>query len=116
VLIVTTICFADDPGITLAEACRVLEPEGAVAIGSSDRSSRLGKHYEARRKESVVHGEANFFSTGEVGELLSRTGYGECARRRTPAKSPAKTAEFEPPRPGFGEGAFVVVRAVSHAT
>lgn len=114
VLIVTTICFVDEPWMMLTEAHRVLKPEGAIVIGLIDRTSRLGKQYEARRQESVFYRDATFFSAGEVDELLSETGFGECVWRQTLTKSLAEATAVEPPRPGFGEGAFVVVRGVRH--
>src|SRR5690606_16354886 len=69
-LIVTTICFVDDARAMLAEARRVLRPEGAVVIGFIDRTSRLGRHYEAHRDESVFYRDAVFFSADEVDRLL----------------------------------------------
>jgi SAM-dependent methyltransferase len=114
-LIVTTICFVDDARATLWEACRVLQPAGALVIGFIDRSSRLGRHYETHRHESVFYRDAVFFSADEINELLSETGFGERTWRQTLTRPLAETVEVEPSRPGFGDGAFVAVRALKDA-
>jgi SAM-dependent methyltransferase len=113
-LIVTTICFVDDARAMLAEACRVLKPDGALVIGFIDRTSRLGRHYESHRRENVFYRDAVFFSADEVDRLLSETGFGERTWRQTLTRPLAETVEVEPSRPGFGDAAFVAVRAIKH--
>lgn len=114
-LIVTTICFVDDARAMLAEACRVLKPEGSIVIGFIDRTSRLGRHYEAHRHESVFYRDAVFFSADEVDRLLSATGFGERTWRQTLTTPLAEIVEVELSRPGFGDAAFVAVRALKDA-
>jgi SAM-dependent methyltransferase len=111
-LVVTTICFVDDARAMFLEAGRVLKPEGALVIGFIDRTSRLGRHYETHRHESVFYRDAVFFSADEVDLLLSETGFGERTWRQTLTKPLAHTVEVESPHPGFGDGAFVAVRAI----
>ena len=53
-LIVTTICFVDDPRAMVREAARVLKPGGALVIGLIDRTSTLGREYEARRDREAT--------------------------------------------------------------
>lgn len=49
VLMMTTICFLEDPLQALEEARRVLRPEGHIIIGMIDRNSPLGMSYEGKR-------------------------------------------------------------------
>ena len=114
-LIVTTICFVDDARAMLLEACRVLKPEGALVIGFIDRTSRLGRHYETHRHESVFYRDAVFFSADDVNRLLSETGFGERTWRQTLTRPLAESVEVETSRPGFGDAAFVAVRALKDA-
>lgn len=114
-LIVTTICFVDDARAMLMEACRVLKPEGALIIGFIDRTSRLGRHYETHRHQNVFYRDAVFFSADEVDRLLSETGFGQRIWRQTLTKPLSEMVEVEPSRPGFGDGAFVAVRALKDA-
>jgi ubiquinone/menaquinone biosynthesis C-methylase UbiE len=112
VLIVTTICFVDDVRAMLLEANRVLKPGGAVIIGFVDRTSHLGQHYEAHRHENVFYREATFFSAAEVERLLSQAGFKNHTWRQTLARVLSEITVVESSRPGFGAGAFVVVRAI----
>ncbi len=115
VLIVTTICFVDDPRRMLAEARRVLRPDGAAVIGFIDRATPLGQFYLDHREKSVFYREATFFSATEVRDLLAGAGFGTCDWRQTLAGPLAEVTEREPILPGFGTGAFVAVRAAAPA-
>jgi len=110
-LLVTTICFVDSPTEMLAEAYRVLKPDGCLTIGFIDRESALGQEYLAHKAESVFYREATFFSADEVGRLLVKAGFSISAWGQTLANPLHKTCEIEPLRPGYGQCAFVVVAA-----
>jgi len=106
VLMVTTICFVDDPGRALAEAFRVLRPGGCIVIGFIDRASDLGQSYVSRKNDSVFYRDARFFTTEDVLALLSRAGFVDPVARQTliPGERPKVV------RDGYGTGAFVVLR------
>lgn len=111
VLIVTTICFVDDAQLMLEETNRVLKPQGTVTIGFIDRTSNLGQHYLKHKDESVFYREAVFFSASDVDRLLANTRFVTRTWLQTLSRPLLVTTEVEAPRPGSGEGAFVVVRA-----
>jgi ubiquinone/menaquinone biosynthesis C-methylase UbiE len=110
-LCVTTICFVDDAGAMLMEARRVLKPGGVLVIGFIDRTSDLGQHYLAHQAENVFYRDATFFSAAEVEQLLSKTGFTEPGWVQTLSKTLEETLEIESLRSGYGQGAFVAVRA-----
>jgi len=112
-LVVTTICFVDDPAAMLAEARRVLRPGGVLLIGFIDRESALGQDYLAHQAESVFYREASFYSAAEVEQLLVTGGFAIEAWAQTLVRPLAETREIEPVRPGRGSGAFVVACARS---
>lgn len=111
VLIVTTICFSEDVGATLAEARRVLRPGGWIIIGFIDRESPLGLEYLTHQAENVFYRDATFFSASEVDALLAKCGFGERNWVQTLSRPLAQVRNIEPVRPGTGHGAFLVVRA-----
>jgi ubiquinone/menaquinone biosynthesis C-methylase UbiE len=110
-LSVTTICFVDDATAMLTEAYRVLKPGGELVVGFIDRTSDLGQHYLAHQAENVFYREATFYSADEVERLLRDTGFTEPVWVQTLSKTLNETEEIEPLRVGYGQGAFVVVKA-----
>lgn len=110
-LVVTTLCFVDSPAQILAEAHRVLRPNGLLVIGFIDRDSPLGRGYLAHQAESVFYREATFYSAGDVERLLGEAGFTIRAWGQTLSRSLAETREIEPLQPGRGRCSFVVVSA-----
>jgi len=110
-LVVTTICFVDDPKAMLNEAYRVLKPGAPLVIGFVDRASMLGQHYLDHQAENVFYSEARFYSALEVEKLLSDTGFVDQAWGQTLSKPLNEIQEIEPLSEGRGHGGFVVVAA-----
>ena len=110
-LVVTTICFVDDPRAMLTETHRVLKPGAALVTGFIDRTSTLGRHYLDHQADSVFYREASFFTASEVGVLLSHAGFAGQTWAETLSKPLNEIQEIEPIRADRGQGAFVVVRA-----
>lgn len=110
-LSVTTICFVDDVIAMLSEAYRVLKPGGELVIGFIDRSSDLGQHYLAHQAENVFYSEATFYSADEVEQCLRNSGFAEPVWVQTLSKTLDEIREIEPLCGGYGQGAFVVVKA-----
>jgi SAM-dependent methyltransferase len=110
-LLVTTICFIDDPRGMLNEAHRVLKPGTPIIIGFIDRASTLGQYYVDHQAENVFYRSATFHSAPEVEQLLIEAGFRDHTWGHTLAKPLSETQEIEPCRNGLGDGAFGVVRA-----
>ncbi len=111
-LVVTTICFVNDPKTMLNEAHRVLKHRAPLVIGFVDRESRLGQQYLAHQDENVFYSEARFYSALEVEKLLSEGGFVDPVWGQTLSKPLSEIQEIEPLCDGHGHGGFVVVRAV----
>jgi ubiquinone/menaquinone biosynthesis C-methylase UbiE len=74
-LVVTTICFVDDPKTMLHEAHRVLKSKAPLVTGFVDRNSALGQQYLTHQDENVFYRAAQFYSTSEIENLLGDTGF-----------------------------------------
>jgi len=112
VLVVTTICFVADATLMLAEARRVLRPDGVLCIGFVDRDSPWGRYYRARQARNVFYRGAVFHAASDVDALVRDAGFHGLKWTQTLWATPETTRDVEPTRAGRGEGGFVVVRAV----
>lgn len=111
VLIVTTVCFVDDIPRTLAEARRVLRPDGSLVIGFIDKASPVGRMYLEEKSENPFYREAVFVSTDELVDALETAGFSRFEFVQTIFRWPDEIAESEPIREGYGDGSFVGIRA-----
>ncbi|MEO1941536.1 MAG: methyltransferase domain-containing protein [Campylobacterales bacterium] len=75
ILMVTTICFLDNPEETLRRCWRGLKRGGVILVGFVDRESPLGQFYFKNREKSRFYRYARFFSQGEVEELIKKAGF-----------------------------------------
>ena len=75
ILLVTTICFLDDPEETLRRCWRGLKRGGVILVGFVDRESPLGQFYFKNRERSRFYRYARFFSRAEVEGLLKKVGF-----------------------------------------
>lgn len=111
VLVVTTICFFEDPRRALAEIHRVLKRDGVVVIGLIDRNSRLGRSYLERRDGNVFYRSATLYSFDEVRKMLVAQGFREPSCVQTLFEAPADLEGADEVRDGHGQGSFIVLRA-----
>lgn len=115
VLLVTTICFVDDPRTTLREARRVLKDHGSVIVGLVDKNSTLGRFYESRKEASVFYQAATFYSVNQVRDWLTELSFADLSAYQTIFRPLDTVERMEPIREGFGQGGFVALRATKIA-
>ena len=107
VLMVTTICFVDDVVQSFREALRVLIPDGCILVGFVDVESELGQKYLRNHHKSKFYQQATFFSTKQVLDHLQTAGFGATEVKQTLIPGATEQTVLN----GFGEGAFVVIKA-----
>ncbi len=111
-LMVTTICFLDDIEGSLHEVYRILKPGGCFLVGFIDRESPLGRIYEQYKDDNVFYRIATFYTVDDVVSALRKTGFSDFQFHQTIFHQLDEIQKPEPVKPGYGEGSFVVIRAV----
>jgi ubiquinone/menaquinone biosynthesis C-methylase UbiE len=110
-LMVTTICFLENPLQALKEIRRILCPAGMIIIGMLDKNSPLGKLYETKKNDSKFYRYAKFYTVKQVLKWLNVSGYAHIRTLQTIFHNPEAITTIEPLRDGYGERLFVVVSA-----
>jgi ubiquinone/menaquinone biosynthesis C-methylase UbiE len=111
-LMVTTICFVDDPEQTFREANRVLKPQGELIVAFVDRSSKVGQSYLKHKNESAFYKDARFFDTQDIYSLLQENSFAIHETVQTIFKPLSEINEIEHFENGYGKGSFVVIKAI----
>lgn len=112
VLIVFVLEFVDDLEGFLKEAARVLRRGGVIVTGLIDRDSTWGRHFHSSSKaRRFFHPPA----PRELVGILERAGFEFKESWQALIGPPPDLRRAERPRPGFGQGGFVVLRAAKNA-
>ena len=104
-LMVTSICFVDDPLQSFREALRVVKHNGSLLVGFVDKESKIGKKYVEMKDKSQFYKEATFYSTNEIIHLMKKAGFKNLEIKQTLLNENNKEVID-----GYGEGSFVVVK------
>lgn len=111
ILMVTTLCFLQNPITALQEVKRVLKPNGYIIIGMTDKNSPVGKSYETKKSKSEFYADARFYSAKQVLDWLEELGFKNKKTCQTIFKNPVNITFIEQVKEGYGEGCFVVISA-----
>ena len=112
VLMAFCISYFDDLPAAFKEARRVLKNGGSLIVGFIDKDSIIGKFYEQRKPDSVFYKQANFYSTKRIIAELKKLGFKKLQFSQTLFHALDDIKEFEPAKPGYGEGSFVLIKAI----
>jgi hypothetical protein len=96
---------------TLAEAERVLTPDGSLVMGYIDKNSPVGQVYLERKDDHPFYHAAAFVSTEELLATLEDAGFGTFEFVQTIYHLPDEISGLDPVEEGYGDGSFVVIKA-----
>lgn len=106
-----TICHLKSIKDALAETYRVLKPHGTVIIGFLDKDQGVAKEYLEKRHRSTFYGKANFYSVEQIKKYLKESRFKDFQFNQTLFGDLESIQKLQFPKPGYGEGSFVVVKA-----
>ncbi len=106
-----TICHLKSIKDALAETNRVLKPHGTVIIGFLDKDQEVAQAYQEKRRRSTFYGKANFYSVEQIKKYLKVAGFKDFQFNQTLFGDLESIQKLQLPKPGYGEGSFVVVKA-----
>lgn len=106
------ICYFENLAKAFAEAYRVLKPDAVLIVGFIEKNSLLGKFYESKRDKSVFYKDAKFYNVKEVEETLSAAGFKHLQTYQTVFGDLDSTVTVEPLLPGYGEGSYILTKAL----
>jgi SAM-dependent methyltransferase len=106
ILMLTVLCFVQDPLRGLQEALRVSQPQGRLLLATLD--PEVPWVALARQRGQTLR-RANLPTISALQEALHNTGWHCEAMVQTLVQAPETLTEPEPPRPGHGQGGYVVL-------
>ena len=111
-ILFVTICHLNDLKMALSEAHRVLKRGGSIIIGFLDKEQTIAKKYEEKRHRSTFFKNATYYSVDRVKELLKKAKFKDFEFNQTLFGDLNEIEDVQTPKEGYGEGSFVVVKAV----
>lgn len=109
VVVVVTLCFADDPLALLAEARRVVDDDGGVVLGDVFAESPWGRDYQNRAASGhPFYSAARFLTREQTLDTAQRAGLQLIRSRSTLLQPPGDAPHPETPTEGEAENAGFV--------
>lgn len=107
-----TICYLDNLERAIEQAHRVLKPKGSLIIGFLDKDQSIAREYKERKHRTTFFRNSRFYGVNHVKDLIEGEGFKNLEFNQTLFGDINEINAIQPPKPGYGEGSFVVVRAI----
>jgi len=100
VLLITTLCFLENPIKVLKETARVLKPDGGLILSDIEPNSPWGQFYLEKKKAGhLFYRHAHFYSLNEIKSMLQQVGLEvvgySSAITQLPTETPSAEGAFE---------------------
>ena len=82
-----------------------------MLIGFLDKDRSIAQQYIEKRHRSTFFAKANFYTVDRIQTLLKEAGFKNLEFNQTLFGDLDEIEEIQIPKPGFGEGSFLVVKA-----
>ena len=112
VVMASSVSYFYNMHVAFREASRVVKHGGCIIIGFIEKESIIGKYYEDRRQTNDFYKEATFYSIPKIIAELKNVGFIHLEFSQTLFHNINDITEFEPAKPGYGDGSYVVIKAI----
>ncbi len=106
-----TICHLEDFKDAVEEAYRVLKPKGSIIIGFLDKEQSIAQQYEQKRQRSTFFKHATYYTVDQITKILKDRRFKNLEYNQTLFGDLEEIETVQMPKPGYGEGSFVVIKA-----
>ncbi len=111
VLVIVTLCFADEPAMLLTESRRILRDNGALIVCIVPRNSPWGIYYTSRKDKSPFYRYARFYTVLELEKMLSDIGFIIIDEKGVLSYKPWERPRYESPTRPTQRHGFVCIKA-----
>jgi SAM-dependent methyltransferase len=77
VLVMTSLCYFDDPRLAFREISRILAPGGRIVIGFLGRGGEIAERYRNTSEKGIFLAHATFYTPREVTSMLGKSGFSD---------------------------------------
>jgi ubiquinone/menaquinone biosynthesis C-methylase UbiE len=112
VVLMNCLSYLENPGKAFKESYRILKYGGSLLLPFIDKDSQIGKYYESKKDQSIFYRQASFHSVSELEEKLRKTGFHGLAFTQTLFNELDKIVKVEPVKPGYGDGSYILIKAI----
>lgn len=107
-----TICYLDNLERAIVQAHRVLKHKGSLIIAFLDKDQPIAREYKERRHRSSFFRKSRFYGVKHVKDMIKQEGFKNLEFNQTLFGDLNEINTVQSPKPNYGEGSFVVVRAI----
>ena len=111
-VLLVTVCHLDHPKRAFQEAFRVLKRGGSILVGFLPKDRPVAQGYMERKGFSTFYKNAVFHDPAAIEKWLTEAGFKSMVFNQVLFGELEDINKVQLPKPGYGEGSFVVVSAV----
>jgi len=107
-----TICHLENVKLAIQQAHRVLKHKGALIIGFLDKDKAIAQQYIENRHRSTFFRKATFYNAKYITKVIEDAGFKNLEFNQTLFGDLDNIKKVQLPKPDYGEGSFIVVKAI----
>lgn len=111
VVIASSLNYFYDIHSAFVEAKRVLKRHASLIIGFIEKNSKIGIENAKKNHKNNLYSQATFYSVEKITKELQKAGFRDLEFSQTLFGDLDEIKQFQPAKPGYAEGSFIVIKA-----